>query len=154
MRITTRICWTPCFDCALAFFATGCDGTLKFAMAGSVISTTIKGRSISFTPTTKPGKSKAAYVYCRRLAQRCSRSFFWDTVPDAVHLSAPTIWECTRFCVDDKILDRGQQDELVFTSGVLIAALGGVAIRAGIELVVGNFDADNAPAIPACRMRG
>jgi acyl homoserine lactone synthase len=69
------------------------------------------------------------------------KEFFWDTVPDAVHLSAPTIWECTRFCVDDKILDRGQQDELVFTSGVLIAALGGVAIRAGIESVVGNFDA-------------
>ena len=69
------------------------------------------------------------------------KEFFWDTVPDAAHLSAPTIWECTRFCVDDKILDRGQQDELVFTSGVLIAALGGVAIRAGIEFVVGNFDA-------------
>ncbi len=66
--------------------------------------------------------------------------FFWDTLPDAVHLSAPTIWECTRFCVDDKILDRGQQDELTFTSSVLIAALGDVAISAGIESVIGNFD--------------
>jgi acyl homoserine lactone synthase len=66
--------------------------------------------------------------------------FFWDTLPDAVHLSAPTIWECTRFCLDDKILDRGKQDELVFASAVLIAALGDVAISAGIESVIGNFD--------------
>ncbi len=66
--------------------------------------------------------------------------FFWDTLPDAVHLSAPTIWECTRFCVDDKILDKGQQDELIFTSSVLISALGDLAISAGIESVIGNFD--------------
>ena len=33
---------------------------------------------------------------------------FADTLPDAVHLSAPTIWECTRFCLDDKILDKQQ----------------------------------------------
>jgi acyl homoserine lactone synthase len=66
--------------------------------------------------------------------------FFVDTLPDAVHLSAPTIWECTRFCLDDKILDRGQQDELVFASAVLIAALGDVAISAGIESIIGNFD--------------
>ncbi len=25
---------------------------------------------------------------------------FSDTLPDAVHLSAPTIWECSRFCLD------------------------------------------------------
>jgi acyl homoserine lactone synthase len=66
---------------------------------------------------------------------------FWDTCPDAVHLSAPTIWECTRFCLDDKILDRGQRDEVIFASAVLIAALGDVAISAGIETVIGNFDA-------------
>src|SRR3979409_1951247 len=28
---------------------------------------------------------------------------FSDTLPDAVHLSAPTIWECTRFCLEEKI---------------------------------------------------
>jgi acyl homoserine lactone synthase len=64
--------------------------------------------------------------------------FFSDTLPDAVHLSAPTIWECTRFCLDDKILDKGQR---LFASAVLIAALGDVAIRAGIESIIANFDA-------------
>jgi acyl homoserine lactone synthase len=63
---------------------------------------------------------------------------FSDTVPNAAHLSAPTIWECTRFCLDDKILDKQQR---LFASAVLIAALGDVAIRAGIESIIGNFDA-------------
>ncbi len=67
--------------------------------------------------------------------------FFSDTLPDAVHLSAPTIWECTRFCLDDGILSRGDREELYFTSAVLIAALGDVAVRAGIESILGNFDA-------------
>jgi len=66
--------------------------------------------------------------------------FFSDTLPDAAHLSAPTIWECTRFCLDDKILDRGQ-DGILFASTVLIAALGEVAVSAGIESIIGNFDA-------------
>jgi N-acyl-L-homoserine lactone synthetase len=62
---------------------------------------------------------------------------FSDTLPDAVHLSAPTIWECTRFCLEDDILTR---EELLIASAVLIAALGDVAIGAGIESIVGNFD--------------
>ena len=67
--------------------------------------------------------------------------FFSETIPDAVHLSAPTIWECTRFCLDDRILDRGRQDELFFESATMIAALGEVAINAGIESIIGNFEA-------------
>lgn len=43
---------------------------------------------------------------------------FSDTVPDAAHLSAPTIWECTRFCLDDRIVDKEQR---LFASAVLIA---------------------------------
>lgn len=63
---------------------------------------------------------------------------FADTLPDAVHMSAPTIWECTRFCLDVSVLrDR---DEVIFTSAVLVAALGDVAIRSGIESIIGNFD--------------
>ena len=62
--------------------------------------------------------------------------FFSDTLPAGVHLSAPTIWECTRFCINDQI----HREELLFASGVLIAALGDVAIRAGIESILGNFD--------------
>jgi acyl homoserine lactone synthase len=65
---------------------------------------------------------------------------FSDTLPDAVHLSAPTIWECTRFCLEDDVLNRGQREEALIASAALIAALGEVAIRAGIEAIVGNFD--------------
>lgn len=66
--------------------------------------------------------------------------FFSDTLPDAVHLSAPTIWECTRFCLNDTILDRERLDELLDVSAVLIGALGDVAISSGIESIVGNFN--------------
>ena len=65
---------------------------------------------------------------------------FSDTLPAAALLSAPTIWECTRFCLDDRILDGGQ-GELRFHSAVLVAALGELAIKAGIESILGNFDA-------------
>jgi len=66
---------------------------------------------------------------------------FSDTLPDAVNLSAPTIWECTRFCLDDKLLDRGQQDEILFASATLLEAVADVALRAGIQSIIGNFDA-------------
>jgi len=65
---------------------------------------------------------------------------FSDTLPDSVHLSAPTIWECSRFCLDEKILASGIEG-IVFASRVLIAAMGDVAIGAGIESIIGNFDA-------------
>jgi N-acyl-L-homoserine lactone synthetase len=60
---------------------------------------------------------------------------FADTLPDAVHIRAPTIWECTRFCLDDR--DR---EDVLLTSAVLITALGAVAINSGIESIIGNFD--------------
>jgi acyl homoserine lactone synthase len=65
---------------------------------------------------------------------------FQDTVPDAVHLSSPTTWECTRFCLEDRGASFGQREELLVASTALIAALGEVAIAAGIESIVGNFD--------------
>jgi N-acyl-L-homoserine lactone synthetase len=64
---------------------------------------------------------------------------FADTLPDAVHIRAPTIWECTRFCLDDSILDS-DREEILFTSAILIAALGDIAIKTGIESIIGNFD--------------
>jgi acyl homoserine lactone synthase len=66
--------------------------------------------------------------------------FFSDTVPDAAHLIAPSIWECTRFCLDERVLGKGNQEEIYLASAVLIAALGDVAINAGIESILGNFD--------------
>jgi N-acyl-L-homoserine lactone synthetase len=84
----------------------------------------IKG-SLRLLPTTGP--TLAADV-------------FSDTLPDAVHLSAPAIWECSRFCLDEKVLVNGIE-AITFTSRVLIAALGDIAMRAGIESIIGNFDA-------------
>lgn len=65
---------------------------------------------------------------------------FSDTLPDTVHIAAPTIWECTRFCIDDRVVDKGR-DGLLFASTVLIAGLGEVAIKAGIQSIIANFDA-------------
>jgi N-acyl-L-homoserine lactone synthetase len=64
--------------------------------------------------------------------------YFADTAPDASQLASPTIWECTRFCVDEDYLGR---EEATFASGVLFAALGEVALDAGIQSILGNFDA-------------
>jgi N-acyl-L-homoserine lactone synthetase len=63
--------------------------------------------------------------------------FFSDTMPDAALLSAPTIWECTRFCVDE---DRLRHRDQIVASRALISGLGSVALAAGIESVLGNFD--------------
>ena len=65
---------------------------------------------------------------------------FSDTLPAGVDLSAPTIWECTRLCLDDRLLASGPGHQLLLDSTALIAGLGEVAIRAGIETILGNFD--------------
>lgn len=66
---------------------------------------------------------------------------FADTLPDAALLSAPTIWECTRFCINEDALGVRGAEEAMFASAELFAALGEVAISAGIESILGNFDA-------------
>lgn len=64
---------------------------------------------------------------------------FSDTLPDAVHLSAPSIWECTRLCIDDKLVgDR--PENLLLASALLIEGLGEVALKAGIETILGVFE--------------
>jgi N-acyl-L-homoserine lactone synthetase len=65
---------------------------------------------------------------------------FSDTIPDAVHLCSPTIWEGTRFCLSEAILDREPVDALLFAAAVMIAGLAEVAVNTGIESIVGNFD--------------
>ena len=66
--------------------------------------------------------------------------FFSDTVPNGARLAAPTIWECTRFCLDENLLNKLRED-VQFASTVLIIALGELAMRSGIESIIGNFDA-------------
>jgi acyl homoserine lactone synthase len=65
---------------------------------------------------------------------------FYDTLPTAVRLSSPSIWECTRLCIDDSILTKGSRDEKLLYTISLIVGLGDVAIEAGIETILGNFD--------------
>ena len=67
--------------------------------------------------------------------------FFADTLPDAAQLTAPTIWECTRFCLDETLLGNGSREEMVFASGILFAGLGEIGLQSGIESILGNFDA-------------
>lgn len=64
---------------------------------------------------------------------------FADTLPDAVHLSAPTIWECTRFCLSDRILERGRQ-QVLLASATLLEALRDLAKSASIDSIIANFD--------------
>jgi N-acyl-L-homoserine lactone synthetase len=45
-----------------------------------------------------------------------------------------------RFCLDDRVLGKANGEEMYFASAVLIATLGDVAIKAGIESILGNFD--------------
>lgn len=64
---------------------------------------------------------------------------FSDTLPDGVQLSAPSIWECTRLCIDDKLMgDR--PENLMLASALLIEGLGEVALKAGIETILGVFE--------------
>jgi N-acyl-L-homoserine lactone synthetase len=66
---------------------------------------------------------------------------FADTFGDAAHLSSPSIWECTRFCVDDRLMGQSDPDGAIRTSYTLVAALGEIGLSAGIESYLGNFDA-------------
>jgi len=66
---------------------------------------------------------------------------FSDTLPDAAGLSSPAIWECTRFCLDETLLDRRNADSAIMASAILFAALGDIALKAGIHSYLANFDA-------------
>ena len=66
---------------------------------------------------------------------------FSDTLPDAVQFIAPSIWECTRFCVDERTMGNSVSEGTIHASRVLFAGLGEVALQSGIQTVLGNFDA-------------
>ena len=100
----------------------------------------MKDPSTSSTLMEVVARSKVACGSCQRLKPTLLADCFSDTLPDAVNICAPTIWECTRFCLDEKLLKR-EQEEVLFASTVLIIALGNLALKAGIESIIGNFDA-------------
>jgi N-acyl-L-homoserine lactone synthetase len=68
------------------------------------------------------------------------REVFADTFPDASGLMSPAIWECSRFCVDETAASASG-GRLAQVSGTLIASLGEIGVRSGIESYLGNFDA-------------
>lgn len=65
---------------------------------------------------------------------------FADTLPDVAMLAAPSIWECTRFCVDYDHNERANLDKMVRVSRYMLLKIGTLALKSGIETVLGNFD--------------
>lgn len=65
---------------------------------------------------------------------------FLDTLPDIALLSAPSIWECTRFCIDYDHARRVDLDKMIRVSRYLLLKIGTLALQSGIETVLGNFD--------------
>lgn len=62
---------------------------------------------------------------------------FADTIPEGAHFASPTIWECTRFCVDE---DRVSSEEATRISGLLMLGICELGLKSGIDLIVANFD--------------
>jgi len=77
--------------------------------------------------------------------------FFWDTRPEAAHLTSPTIWGCTRFCVNQKISNGKDNEQILVTTATMIAAVGELAMRAGIESILCNI---NSTMLRLCRRAG
>ncbi|MDR3450600.1 MAG: acyl-homoserine-lactone synthase [Alphaproteobacteria bacterium] len=66
------------------------------------------------------------------------QSEFRHFFDDDVDVTAPTIWECTRFCVPP-VLDRTEQDVGIVSAELLIG-LCELCLASGIEFVVGVYD--------------
>ncbi len=66
------------------------------------------------------------------------RSEFRHFFEDDVDVTAPTIWECTRFCVPP-VLGRTEQDVGIVSAELLIG-LCELCLASGIEFVVGVYD--------------
>jgi acyl homoserine lactone synthase len=64
---------------------------------------------------------------------------FSDTLPADADLCAPGIWECTRLCIDDASF--GSERDRLHACLVLLVGLADVAVKAGVQSIVGNFDA-------------
>lgn len=75
---------------------------------------------------------------------------FADTLPDASQISDSSIWECTRFCVDDGSCAPGNRGLGPITLGLVGAAVG-LARSNGIDSIVANV---NAATIRMCRRAG
>ncbi|WP_331685031.1 acyl-homoserine-lactone synthase [Consotaella aegiceratis] len=68
---------------------------------------------------------------------------FSETMGDDAQFSSPTIWECTRFCIDEDLLETMPQGAATAASisSLMLIGCGEFAIKSGIEGIVANFDA-------------
>ena len=65
---------------------------------------------------------------------------FRDTIPNGALMSSPSIWECTRFCVDYLPASKADRKNVTQCAARLFSAIGKVCMAAGVETVIGNFD--------------
>lgn len=75
---------------------------------------------------------------------------FADTMPDGSLLVDPTIWECTRFCIDRRVCSANVELLGSVTQSVIDAVVE-LASRHGIETLIANLD--NA-TLRICRRAG
>lgn len=65
---------------------------------------------------------------------------FSDFFTESVDVSAPTIWECTKFCIPPQ-LSKDSRKAVSETSAELLIGLCELCLSSGIEFVVGVYDA-------------
>ncbi len=67
---------------------------------------------------------------------------FAETMPDAVAFTAPSIWECTRFCIDeDHDYVRNNRAAVATLTAEMMLGCAEVCAKVGVEAVVANFEA-------------
>ena len=99
-----------------------------------------KIRSTSSTPTMPDTRSKAACACCRPPGRRCVADFFSDTASGcgasdgADHLGMHAVLPRRK-----RLAKRQRRDSFCFHRAA--RRLGDLAVLAGIELIIGNFDA-------------
>ena len=72
---------------------------------------------------------------------------FADTFPNASQMSDPSIWECTRFCVDDRLCGSSQIGIGSITLGIVRTVID-LAASQGIDTIIANV---SAATIRMCR---
>ena len=66
---------------------------------------------------------------------------FHETLSDELDLDSPFIWECTRFCVDEELIEReGRPVDCARLGGQMLIACCEFGLRSGIDHILANFD--------------
>lgn len=65
---------------------------------------------------------------------------FSQTIPDSANLSAPGIYECTRFCVDEEADAKRGYHRHIPAASLLLLGLCEIGLEKGIRTIAANFD--------------